>query len=57
MTYHILKTAYFKRIPHKFPPINERKIMQPQTVRTVREKSTELGFVGSQLLVYFVLDA
>lgn len=57
MTYDILKTAYFKRIRHKFPPINERKIMQPQTVRTVREKSTELGFVGSQPLVYFVLDA
>lgn len=52
MSQHVLKTSYFTRSPHKFLSINEKKIIQPYTIRPVREKSTESIFVRNQPKVY-----
>lgn len=49
---HVLKISYFTRSPHKFWPINEKKIIQLCTIRPVREKSIESIFVRNQPKVY-----
>lgn len=51
MTHHVLKSSYLNKTPHKILPINEKSIIQPQSVRLAREEYRPI-FVRSQTNVY-----